>query len=81
MSSLNFLLPVMVSLITALYPLKLVECINNNISVKTGQNLLTTIRFGVTSRGRAPSTGVAGALPLRHAFSYEVSEEIITRNN
>jgi hypothetical protein len=32
------------------------------------------MRLGVTSSGRAPSTGVAGALPLLHAFSYEVSE-------
>lgn len=38
------------------------------------QLVLTTMRLGVTSSGRAPSTGVAGALPLLHAFSYEVSE-------
>lgn len=36
---------------------------------------LTTIRLGVTSRGLAPKTGVAGALPLLQAFSYEVSEK------
>lgn len=37
--------------------------------------LLTTILFGVTSSGLAPRTGVAGALPLLHAFSYDVSEK------
>lgn len=35
---------------------------------------LTTILLGVASKGRAPKTGVAGALPLLHAFSYDVSE-------
>lgn len=45
-----------------------------NELMRKRSNLLTTILFGVTSRGRAPSTGVAGALPLRQAFSYDVSE-------
>jgi hypothetical protein len=30
---------------------------------------LTTILEGVSSRARVPRTGVAGALPLLHAFS------------
>jgi hypothetical protein len=34
---------------------------------------LTTILEGVSSRARVPRTGVAGALPLLHAFSYDVS--------
>jgi hypothetical protein len=36
---------------------------------------LTTILEGVSSRARVPRTGVAGALPLLHAFSYDVSEK------
>jgi hypothetical protein len=40
----------------------------------TRQLKLTTILEGVSSRARVPRTGVAGALPLLHAFSYDVSE-------